>query len=99
MIIDSHCHLDRLDLMPYQGDLSLALKAAKAQDVGHILCVCIDLDNFTTVRDIAEKYPNISASVGLHPTDVITVPTVEQLVKLSEHPKIVAFGETGLDYY
>lgn len=100
MIIDSHCHLDRLDLTSYEGDLNLALDAAKKNDVGHILCVCIDLDNFKSVLDIAEKHPDVSASVGLHPTDVTDpVPSVAELVQLSLHPKVVAFGETGLDYY
>lgn len=100
MLIDSHCHLDRLDLTSYQGDLSLALKAAQDKDVSHILCVCIDLENFKSVLSIAENYPHISASVGLHPTDVLEIaPSVDELVQLSLHPKVVAFGETGLDYY
>ncbi len=100
MLVDSHCHLDRLDLTPYQGDLSLALDAAKKNSVQHILCVCIDLDNFPKVLAIAENYPDVSASVGIHPTEVITTePSVEELVQLATHPKVVALGETGLDYY
>jgi TatD DNase family protein len=93
-IVDSHCHLDRLE-----GDLKQALDAAEKNDVRHILCVCIDLENFKSVLAIAEQYPHISASVGLHPTDVMTVPSTDKLIKLSLHPKVVAFGETGLDYY
>lgn len=100
MLVDSHCHLDRLDLTPYNGDLSLALEAAKKNSVGHILCVCIDLDNFHKVLEIAENYPNITASVGVHPTEVLPEePPTDELIKLAAHPKVVALGETGLDYY
>jgi len=100
MIVDSHCHLDRLDLTKYQGDLTLALAAAKEKSVEHFLCVCIDLNNFTQVLQIAEAYPNVSASVGVHPTEILAQePTVAELVTLANHPKVVALGETGLDYY
>lgn len=100
MLIDSHCHLDRLDLTKYNGDLNLALKAAEEKGVKHFLCVCIDLDNFKNVLQIAEAYSQVSASVGIHPTEIIPQePTVEELVKLAKHPKVVALGETGLDYY
>jgi TatD DNase family protein len=99
MLVDSHCHLDCLDLSEYQGDLAAALTAA-AQDVSHMLCVCIDLTNLPAVLMIAEQYAQVFASVGLHPnvTDEAE-PTVEQLVELAHHPKVVAIGETGLDYY
>lgn len=100
MLVDSHCHLDRLDLSTYNGDLKLALEAARAQSVEHILCVCIDLENFPQVLQVAESYPNISASVGVHPTEVIPQdPTTEELIKLAQHSRVVAIGETGLDYY
>lgn len=100
MIVDSHCHLDCLDLDKYDGVLQSALDAAAANGVEHFLCVCIDLDNFPKVLSIAEQYPNIHASVGLHPNHKDDPsPSVEQLLELSQHPKIVAIGETGLDYY
>lgn len=100
MLVDSHCHLDRLDLTPYNGNLDLAIAAAKEKHVEHILCVCIDLDNFPAVISIAEKYANVSASVGVHPTEaLIQEPTVDQLVQLASHHKVVALGETGLDFY
>lgn len=100
MLVDSHCHLDRLDLTPHNNDLANALTAAKDQGVGHILCVCIDLENFSKVLTIAENYPNVSASVGMHPTEILTKePTTEELITLGSHTKVVAFGETGLDYY
>lgn len=100
MLVDSHCHLDRLDLSPYNHDLSLALTAAKEKSVEHILCVCIDLENFPAVLNIAKQYSFVSASVGIHPTEVIArEPTVQELLELASDPNIVAFGETGLDYY
>ena len=71
MLVDSHCHLDRLDLTTYNGNLSLALDAAKKAGVAHILCVSIDKDNVNKVIEIAESYPNISASVGAHPTKML----------------------------
>ncbi|MGB6975987.1 MAG: TatD family hydrolase [Gammaproteobacteria bacterium] len=100
MLVDSHCHLDRLELAPYQGQLALALQAAKEQGIGHILCVCIDLLHFPQVLTIAEQYPDITATVGLHPNEVATQePTGDELVQLGQHHKIVGIGETGLDYY
>jgi TatD DNase family protein len=100
MLVDSHCHLDRLDLTPYEGDLSRALKAAADQGVGHMLCVSIDMDTFANVLKIAEQYPNVSASVGVHPTEQGTYdPPLQELIRLASHPAVVAIGETGLDYY
>ena len=68
--------------------------------VSHALCVSVDLPDFPQVLDLAEKYPHIYASVGVHPDyEETPEPTMEDLVRLSDHPKIVAIGETGLDYY
>jgi TatD DNase family protein len=98
--IDSHCHLDRLDLTAYQGELSLALAAAQQNGVSHFLCVAIDLDTFPSVLNLAETFPNVFASIGVHPTEVILKePTVEALCQLAQHSRVVALGETGLDYY
>lgn len=100
LLVDSHCHLDQLDLTPYQGDLAKALLRANQFDVKHFLCVCITLDKFPDVLAIAEKYAHVNASVGLHPNEeVAQEPTTDELVKLACHPKIIAIGETGLDYY
>lgn len=100
MLIDSHCHLDRLDLTPYHNDLAAALAHAKEKGVEYMLCVCIDLDNFQNVFDISQKYANVFASVGVHPTEILEEePTVEELIKLASLPKVIALGETGLDFY
>lgn len=100
MLVDSHCHLDRLDLTAYQGNLGLALEAAKKVGVGHILCVSIDKDNARAVIEIADTYPNVTASVGVHPTEEAELDlTYNELIELASHPRVVAIGETGLDYY
>lgn len=100
-LVDSHCHLDQLDLSAHAGSLSNALTHAKGQGVGHMLCVCITLEDFPAVLQVANTYPNVSASVGLHPNeqDVIVEPSAEDLIKLATDPKVVAIGETGLDYF
>lgn len=100
-LVDSHCHLDQIDLGPYGGDLGKALAHAKNMGVEHFLCVCITLKDFPAVLQIAESYADVTASVGLHPNeqDVEREPTMEELIALSQHEKIVAIGETGLDYF
>lgn len=100
VLVDSHCHLDHLDLTKYHGQLSLALDAAQAAGVGYILCVCIELNHFPQVLKIAEQHDWIYASVGLHPNEAATAePSTENLIALAASPKIIAIGETGLDYY
>ena len=100
MLVDSHCHLDRLDLAPYDGDLGKAITAARDVGVKHMLCVAISLAKLPDVLSIAEQYEGVNASVGVHPLqDGDADVTVEQLVELAQHPKVVAIGETGLDYF
>lgn len=100
LLADSHCHLNQLDLSPYDGDLGKALLRAHQLDVKYFLCVCITLADFPDVLALAEKYPNVDASVGLHPNEVVAHETcAEDLIKLANHKKIVAIGETGLDYF
>lgn len=100
MLVDSHCHLNMLNLDAYQGDLGALIDKAKSVGVAHILCVGVDIENAQTVIDIATQFEGVSASVGLHPSEKVTQePTIEELVALANHPKVVAIGETGLDYY
>jgi TatD DNase family protein len=100
MFVDSHCHLDRLNLKPYQGSLALALEKAREHQVSKMLCVGIDLEHFSEVLQIAESYANVYASVGVHPShNEGEDPSPERLIELSRHPKVIAIGETGLDYY
>ena len=100
MLIDSHCHLNCLNLDAHNGSLDSAVQAARDNGVSHMLCVCIDMEHFPEVLQCAETYDDVTASVGQHPNDPIDVePTVEDLVRLADHPKVVAIGETGLDYF
>jgi TatD DNase family protein len=100
-LVDSHCHLNQLDLSDYEGDLSKALAFAHNQGVSHMLCVSITLTDFPILLNIAESHPNISLSVGLHPNeiDIENEPAANDLIALAQHEKVVAIGETGLDYY
>jgi len=100
MIIDSHCHLDRINLDRYEDTLSLALDAARERDVEGFLCISISLENLQAVVDIAQANRNVWASVGVHPLDVDSgLADVERLLAFARQDKVVAIGETGLDYY
>jgi len=97
MLIDSHCHIP---IIKTEGGNQAVIDAALAAGIGHMLCVCIDLDSYPAVLRLAEAYKCISASVGVHPnSQVRDEPTVEQLSELAGNPNIVAIGETGLDYF
>jgi TatD DNase family protein len=99
-LVDSHCHLNQLDLSAHDGILQHALDAGKNAGVGHMLCVCITLADFPEVLRIANTCSHVSASVGLHPNEKVACePTVDELIHLARDEKIVAIGETGLDYY
>jgi len=99
-LIDSHCHLDRLELSKYDGDLSRALAKAKENKVGHMLCVSIDLEAYPAMLEKVRPFPEVSVSVGVHPNEQEgEEPTVEGLVELAQDDKVVAIGETGLDYF
>ncbi|HQV41693.1 MAG TPA: TatD family hydrolase [Moraxellaceae bacterium] len=100
MFIDSHCHLDRLDLGKLGTDLDGALAAARTRGVRHFLCVGVDLETLPDVLAVAEAHEDVSASVGVHPLHLDSLePEIEQLITLAAHPKVVAIGETGLDYH
>jgi TatD DNase family protein len=97
MFVDSHCHLSFPEL---QAELP-QIRAAMAQaQVDRALCICTTLEEFEGVHALAMAYDNFWASVGVHPdNEGITEPSVEKLVALSGRPRVVAIGETGLDYY
>jgi TatD DNase family protein len=76
------------------------LAAMRANNVGQALCVNVKLEDFERVLSLAERHPGLHASVGVHPDNAdVDEPDVERLVALAKHPKVVAIGETGLDYY
>jgi TatD DNase family protein len=101
MLVDSHCHLDRLDLAAYDGSLDAALAAARARGVGHFLCIGVSADNAATVKAVAQRYADVDCSVGVHPLDLQpgAQPALDWLLAELEHPRVVAIGETGLDYH
>lgn len=100
MLVDSHCHLDKLDLAAYDGNLDAVLQAAFARDISHVVCIGIDMDNIQSVLTLAEQYEQVFATVGVHPLyRENREPTLEELVRVAAHPKVIAIGETGLDYF
>lgn len=97
MFVDSHCHLDFPDLASREDEI---LATMAANDVGTALCISVKLEDFPRVRSLAERHAHLWATVGVHPdNDGVEEPDVARLVALADHPKVVAIGETGLDYY
>ncbi|MCE9633513.1 MAG: TatD family hydrolase [Methylophilales bacterium] len=97
MFIDSHCHLDFPEL---SANIEDVLAAMKANDVAYGLCISVTLPDFPRVLAVAEAHDNLFATVGVHPDYEDEVePSVDDLVRLAAHPKVVGIGETGLDYY
>ncbi|MEO2266548.1 YchF/TatD family DNA exonuclease [Pseudoalteromonas sp. YIC-656] len=99
MIVDSHCHLDRLEFDKLDTDLSGVLEQARAKDVEHFLCVSVTLDQFPGMLEKIQQFDDVSASCGVHPLDQKDALDIDLLRKLAVHEKVVAVGETGLDYY
>lgn len=98
MFIDSHCHLNLL--AEEEGGIDAILSQAKENKIDHILSIAIDKASCTEVINLAEKHPNITASVGIHPNvDQQENFTVDELIELAQHEKVIAIGETGLDYF
>jgi TatD DNase family protein len=97
-ITDSHCHLDFPD---FEGELPDVIERAVAAGVSRMVTICTKLENESKVREIAETYEPVFYAVGVHPMSAGKAPltTVEELVALARHPKLVGIGETGLDYY
>ncbi len=99
-LVDSHCHLDMLELDGFANGLDDVIAAAQQQAVKHFLCVSVTTDRFPVMQVIAQRYPNVSLSYGVHPNEQDTYdPTLAELITACQAPEIVAVGETGLDYY
>ena len=97
-LVDSHCHLDFPEL---SGDADGVLARAQDAGVGHLLTIGTKITKFDGVLAMAERFDNVSCSVGIHPHEAGVEPAmdVEKLKELADHPKVVAFGETGLDFF
>ncbi|MEL0636861.1 MULTISPECIES: TatD family hydrolase [Marinomonas] len=99
MLIDTHCHLDKLDLTPYNGDINGAIDAAAQKGVKQMLSIAVNLEDMDTILGFTQR-EGIFASCGVHPLHekgLITSP--DALMSLAQHEKIIAIGETGLDYF
>lgn len=97
LLVDSHCHLD---FPEFQGRESELLDAMKTNGVGAALIAGVTLERFPGVLALVERFPNLYAGVGVHPdTEEGEDPDADTLIRLAQHPKVVAIGETGLDYY
>lgn len=96
ILVDSHCHLDML--VEYDSHDNILDRALEA-NVHYMQTICTKLENISSILAIAEKYNNVFASVGVHPSEVNGAITTKELTNFTNHPKIIGLGETGLDYY
>ncbi len=97
MLVDSHCHLDLPD---FSGNIPQVLELMKKNDVGCALCIAVNVEDLPRVLALVDAHPRLFASVGVHPEAANAhEPGVAELVALAQHPKVIAIGETGLDYY
>lgn len=98
MLVDSHCHLNFPEL---KGDLDAIVDRARTAGVGYMQTICTEMAEFEGVHAIAQRYPFIGCSVGVHPHDSGKTPLVEvdELVEKAKLDRVIGIGETGLDYY
>lgn len=100
MFVDSHCHLDCIDLADFDDNFDKLVRHTTEAGIEHMLCVSINLDQYPQMLEKVRHYPNISVSAGMHPmaaeSDAFSR---QQLIELATDDKVVAIGETGLDYY
>lgn len=99
MFIDSHCHLDRLKLTEFDDNLDNVVQAALDNKVSTLLCVSVTLDEFPSMVEKTEKFSNVWLSCGAHPLNQEQQIDPRQLAELAQHPRVIAVGETGLDYF
>ncbi len=99
-LADSHCHLDCVDLSQFENSFVSMLDHARAQCVAHMLCVSISMQSYPAMRRLVEPHDHIAVSVGQHPLEDGEEPaSVAQLLRLADDERVVAIGETGLDYH
>lgn len=98
VLVDSHCHLDFPD---FAAEVDDVVARAQAAGVGLMVTISTKVSEFDKILAIAERFPNVYCSVGIHPHEAASEPETDTatLVKLAAHPKVVGIGETGLDYY
>lgn len=99
ILVDSHCHFNLLDQSKPENEVDQVIARAKKNDVQYFLNVSVNIKDFSAVLKVAEQYPFVSASVGLHPNEQSEEIDTDSLVKLGQAQKVIAVGETGLDYF
>ena len=100
MLVDSHCHLNFLDSNEFDNQMDNVIARALEEHIEHLLCVCVEIEDYPYLKQLAETYKNISISVGIHPNTELESEIQEPfLSELAQHPACIAIGETGLDYY
>ena len=100
MFFDSHCHLDRIDLDGFDNNFERLLQTIEQAGVTRMICIGVDLESFETMHRQILPYDPVFCSAGVHPDYVdATEPDVDKLCSLAERDKVVAIGETGLDYF
>jgi TatD DNase family protein len=99
MFFDSHCHLDRIDLDGHNDSFAQLVETVRAEQVTRMMCISVNLESFNNMLALIEAYDDIYCSAGVHPDyEKVTEPTAEVLCAMATHSKVVAIGETGLDY-
>ncbi|MDN3698635.1 MULTISPECIES: TatD family hydrolase [Vibrio] len=99
MFVDSHCHLDKLDYTDLHNGIEDVINKAKQAKVESLLSVGVTLDSFPKMLEMIAPYEQVHASCGVHPLDVESDFSLDKLYEYAKHPKVVAIGETGLDYH
>lgn len=99
MFVDSHCHLDKLNYDDLHINIEDVINKAKQANVKELLSVGVTLDSFPNMLEMIEPYENVYASCGVHPLDVESAFSMETLRRHASHERVVAIGETGLDYH
>lgn len=99
MFIDSHCHLDKLDYQDLHQSVEDVVSKAQAANVKELLSVGVKLDSFENMLEMIQPFDNVYASCGVHPLDVESDFALDRLHDYASHPRVVAIGETGLDYH
>jgi TatD DNase family protein len=99
MYFDSHCHLDRIDLDDHNNSFAQLIETIRADQVTRMVCICVNLETFDDMYALIEPYEHIYSSAGVHPDyEKVKEPTVDRLCEMATREKVVAIGETGLDY-
>lgn len=99
MFVDSHCHLDKLDYQDLHRGIDDVIEKARQANVHQLLSVGVTLDSFPAMLEMIMPFDNVHASCGVHPLDVNSEFDLARFQQFAQHPKVVAIGETGLDYH